>query len=1044
MKLNVLGEVRLSTDGHPVGLGTGKERKLFVYLALANGAPLSGQELADRLWDGSPPPAYRSTLHTYLTRLRRRLESAGIDRTLLTHNGGGYVLRLPPQGLDWTRLLRLRSRAFALRRAGEHRSARAALGEALQLWQGTPLPGLPGRWTERMRVTMEHTHQEVLEEWARLSLDAGEAAEALRVVGEALTRYPTSEPLHLCALRAMRALGRTSDALVAYQNLKERLARDLGASPSPELQREFSRILRETSHISGEDAGSASPETVPLRDNLTRDPRYFRGREKEVLLLSSRLREPHQENSPVWIISGMPGIGKSTLATHTAHLVKEAFPDARLTLDLRGNHERLPPLTTGEAATELLRMLRIPAKHIPDSLHEQIALWREHTRSLRALVILDDAAAAEQVAPLLPVGDRCAALVTSRLQLPEVDEAERLPLGLPSLSESVEMFTAASGRPAGEGASEDSLMEEVVSRCGRLPLAMRLIATLLRLRPTWTLSDVLNRLPRAAEQGVGAFRVGPRDMAVVFDLSLRAISPQAREAFLLLGLHPTRTVCSAVATALIGRDENDSFRLLEELVGASLTEEYAPGLFRTHALVKAHAFHRALESLPADAVRTARERMYAAYLDSCRSADLSLHPHRQGRDSEEAPEGVEPWPVERAEAWLRRELPTVLTVIGDARAQGSQRTAAQLSHTLAEHLDVHGPWHSAPELHQHALEWYERQGSARGVARASFDLARALRRTGPLDQALRHNTVAREQWALVGDGLGESWAIAQLGMLHFVSHRYDQSRSCLEHALETFQRRRNLPGIVFALHFRGLCSFMVSKFHEAIADFSDAIAILERSHDLDNLLDTRMNLAGALQQLGYHREAWALCEKVLETARPRDDDRRAAVAWSNMADLALHRQRPEHAIMCLNNALSSLDRFHDPWTKGSVLANLGSAHMMSDQLEEARSYFQRSLDFRGLSAPTVVVNALLGLAFIEQTHENTSEAVRHLHHAVHTAAHHGLRKEHARALHALGQHLSACGSTAEGRSRLEDAALLYEDLGAPEATLVRSFLASLP
>ena len=1044
MKLSVLGEIRLSTDDRPVKLGNGRERDLLVHLALTNGDPLSARELADRLWNGFPPSAYRSTLHTYVTRLRRRLESAGIDRTVLAHNGGGYVLRLSPQELDWERLLRLRSRASALKQTGEHRSARSTLAGALGLWRGTPLAGLSGRWAERMRVTMERAHQEILEEWAKLSLVAGEPAHVLRVLDGALARYPTHEPLHLCALRAMHALGRTADALVAYQDLRNRLSEELGSSPSLELQREFHRILKDTSSAPTENTKTDFREPFPLRDNLDRDTRFFRGRKKEAILLSSHLCEPHQETPRTWIISGMPGVGKTTLAVHSAHRVKEHFPDARLQLDLRGNHEQLPPLTAGEAITELLRMLRLPAKHIPDAFHDQISLWREHTRSLRALVILDDAATAEQVLPLLPTGNRCATIITSRLQLPEIDEAERLPLGIPSLSESLEMFSAASGRSTEEDSSETDLREEVVSRCGRLPLAMQLTATLLRLNPRWTLQDILSRLPKTVEQGVGAFRVGQRDMAKVFDLSLRTISPEAREAFLLLGLHPTRTFCADVATALIGRGKEASRRLLDELVGVSLIEEYSPDRFKTHTLVKSHAFHHALASLSPDMLRAARERMYSAYLESCRSADLSLYPHRQGLDSEESGEGVERWETEQAEAWLRNELPTVLTVIGDAHSQGAGRVASDLAHALAEHLDVHGPWQNAPALHEQALCWHEQQRSARGVARASFDLARALRRTNRLEQAMSHNTVAREQWALIGDELGVGWGVAQSGLFHFVSGRYDQGTPLLEEALETFQTSQSRSGVVFALHIRGLCSHMTSKFHEAIADYSDAIAILERSHDLDNLLDVQMNLAGALQQLGYHREAWALCEKVLATVRSRGDDRRLSVAWSNMGELALHRQRPEQAVECLTHALSSLQRFHDPWTQSSVLANLGAAHVMADRPEEARGYFQRSLGFHLLSSPTVVVDALLGLAKVEQACGNALEATHHLHYAVDTATRHGLRKERARALHALGQHLNTQSSGTDGRSQLEEAAFLYQELAAPEADLLHSLLDAMP
>lgn len=1042
MQLNVLGDVHLRTDGRLVGLGTGKERELIVHLALSTGRPLSAQELAARLWEDDPPPSFRATLHTYVTRLRRRLESAGIERTVLTHNGGGYLLHLSPQALDWTRLAQARSRAGSLKQVGQHREARTCLEEGLHLWRGTPLSGLPGRWMGRMRVSMERAHQEILAEWAEVALAAGDAAEVVRVLGDALAHYPTNDPLHLWALRAMRSAGRTSDALLTYQALKERLSDELGASPSHALQREFRELLDDTSSLAAEDAPAARRATAPRRDNLDRDARSFRGRERELLLLTSHLRETNPDLPRAWVISGMPGVGKSTLAARAAHLAGDAFPDATLTLDLRGNNERLPPRTPDEAIAELLRLLHVPAKHMPDAPHEQVALWREQTRSMRALVILDDAASAEQVAPLLPSGDRCAVVITSRLQLPEIEEVERLPLGLPSLPESVEMFAAIAGRAVPPG--ESDVMRQVITRCGRLPLAMRLVATLLRLRPEWALSDMLRRLPHVGQRGLSAFRVGQLDMARVFDLSLRALSPQGRDAYLRLGLHPTRVVCAQAATALIGTGEDASLRSLDALVDASLVEEYEPGGYRLHALIKEHAYTSAEQTLSDEEMRAARERMHTAYLDGCRSADLSLYPHRQGMDSQETRAGIARQPVEEAQTWLRRELPTVLTVIGDAQAQGAGGVAADLAHVLAEHLDVHGPWHSAPALHEYALRWHQRRGDARGAARAGFDLARAFLRLMQTEKATWNNNTAREQWIEAGDRLGTAWVSAQFAMICYVSGRYEQGLTSLERALETFEACAHRPGVVFGLKVRGMFHLSASAFHQAIADFSDAINVVEQTPDLQLLLGIQLNLAGALRELGYHREAQHLCEEVLAAASARGNDHEAATALTNLGELALHRQRPEEAIAHLESALRYFVRIHDPWTECMALSNMGSALLLADRAREARSYFLQSLELRDSSAPKAAVEALLGLAQIEQSLGKRREATSRLQQAITTALHHGLRKERAQALHALGQHLAALGDDAGGRHHLEASARAYEELAAPEAFLVRSLLEGTP
>lgn len=132
MQLYVLGSVHLYSNDKAVDLGSGRERELLIHLALASGRPLAAHELASRLW-GTPPPTYRSTLHTYVTRLRRRLETAGIERTLLSHGASGYQFGIEPDNIDWSRLEGLRERAHALRRVDQRSAARTLLREAVRL-----------------------------------------------------------------------------------------------------------------------------------------------------------------------------------------------------------------------------------------------------------------------------------------------------------------------------------------------------------------------------------------------------------------------------------------------------------------------------------------------------------------------------------------------------------------------------------------------------------------------------------------------------------------------------------------------------------------------------------------------------------------------------------------------------------------------------------------------------------------------------------------------------------------------------------------------
>jgi DNA-binding SARP family transcriptional activator/Tfp pilus assembly protein PilF len=1046
VRLCVLGSIHLSSDGRRVTPTTGRERALLAALALTGPGRLPLRELADRLWNGSPPEGYRSTLHTYVTRLRGKIEAAGLDRGILTHTAEGYLLRLPAQALDWERFRSLRSRARALHQAGRSAEARAALEEALALWKGPALPGVSGRWVEQLRVSMERSHQDALAVWASLAIAEGDHAEAVEVLGSALVAYPVNESLHGHLLHGLHALGRTADALAAYQRLRERLSEELGVDPSPALRRRFELLLRATADPDGD----GGPQTPPpptgkprtVVDNLAREPRHFRGRTAQTRLLCSRLRETESGFAHLWVVCGMAGVGKSQLSLHVAHRVKDLYPDARLSVDLRGHDERAAPLSAEEALTELMRLLRVPVPPTVLSLAERVALWREHTRSMRLLLLLEDAASAEQVLPLLPSGTRCAVVITSRFFLPEVEGADHLPLGLPSDEECAEMFSAALDRPWGE--EEADTLAEIIDRCDRLPIAVGLVANLAQFHPSWSPRDLLHRLPSPSYPGLSAFRVGGRDLSRIFDVSVDAMDPRARDAFLLLGLHPTRGMDGRVAAALVGPDEHASRQALMDLVSAHLLNEPEPDRFEMHALLRSHARHRARDGLSPERVHAAKQRMYAAYLSLTRGADRALYPHRPGRDDHEPPWTGEPWPEERAMAWFRRELATVLTVVAEADRHGAGRTALCLARVVCDHMDAHGPWSEAVTVHTAVVEWARDHGEDREQARAHFDLARALLRVGEVDRAGEHSRSAHERWSEAGDVLGQAWAVAQRAMISFVGNDYAGSRALVERALETFEARGHRPGIVFCLRVRGLCHLAVSAAHEGIADLSDAAAVLERARDPQLLMEVRINLAGAFQQLGYHRQAWALCEMVLTTARQRGDRRKEAFALTNMGELSLQRGRPEQAVPCLRKALEILETFRDPWTTGTVLTTLGTAQIATGQLAQARSHFRRGLAMGEFLNPLATVDSLLGLARIEATDGDSGLVGTYLRKAASTAEQHGLRKERAEALRALGQHLSSHGEVREGRTSLIRSEAIFAELGSPEAQVVRSLLDTLP
>ncbi|MBQ1015950.1 transcriptional regulator, partial [Micromonospora sp. M51] len=278
------------------------------------------------------------------------------------------------------------------------------------------------------------------------------------------------------------------------------------------------------------------------------------------------VKEIEEDGIRIQVVDGMPGSGKTTLAVHVATALADRYPDAQLFIDLHGHSERRP-LTTATAVAALLRQLGVPVERVPENLDDRLALWRIELAGRRALVVLDNAASADQVAPLLPNGAQSLGLITSRRRLIGVDEGPPSSLPVLDADEAIELL----GRVAGMEriAAEPEAAAEVARRCGHLPLAIRLAGARLAHRPRWRVADLAERLVAGAGP-LAELTAGQRSVGQAFALSYAQVSPSAQRLFPLLGLYPTGRFDSRVAAALVDLPLADTQEQLDELVDAHL------------------------------------------------------------------------------------------------------------------------------------------------------------------------------------------------------------------------------------------------------------------------------------------------------------------------------------------------------------------------------------------------------------------------------------------------------------------------------------------
>ena len=471
MEFEVLGPVRLLRDGEATRLGRMQRLLLSVLLVHAN-RPVSGDLLADALWDGVAAARVEQNLRLHIHRLRRLLG----DRERLSFGPGGYRLVVQPGELDAERFESLVDDASEVVGDDPQRTA-DLLREALALWQGTPYEGLddPVLTDEGQRLTDRRIS--ATESLYDAELNRGHDVGVVDELTDLVRRYPLRERLATLLMTALYRSGRQADALQVYQDARRRLVDELGLEPGPELRAIEQQVL------AGEpvNVGVRGSVSMPVPAQLPPNVRGFAGREDEIATLN-RLLSVTTDSTVIATLSGTAGVGKTALAVRWAHRVRDRFPDGQLYIDLRG-YGPDAPLAPEDALAGFLRALGVAGVDVPQELDERAARYRSLLDGRRMLVVLDNARAADQVRPLLPSAASCAVLITSRDSLVGLgvrDGAERIGLHRLGVDEARDLMTSLLGD---DTAVDTEALDRLIEQCARLPLALRIAVDLVRTRP---------------------------------------------------------------------------------------------------------------------------------------------------------------------------------------------------------------------------------------------------------------------------------------------------------------------------------------------------------------------------------------------------------------------------------------------------------------------------------------------------------------------------------------------------------------------------------
>jgi DNA-binding SARP family transcriptional activator len=419
----VLGPVTVgAVEG---GLGGPKPKALLVALLRQTRHVVATERLVDLLWDDAPPSSATALVHTYVSLLRRGLTAAGLADALRTR-APGYLLDVEPGECDVHVFEQENERARHAERAGAFEQAREGYRQALSLWRGQALGGVDTRFAVAWADDLHERRLAARDGLARTSLALGRAEDAADELRGLVGEHPLREESRALLMRALAESGRQADALEVYRDGRRRLLDELGIEPGRHLRDLHAAILDGSLTVTPSTAAQAA-HAVPTRPavqtserpvarTLPPDIGDFTGRAEELAAVLALGNTPPDERTttPVVVVSGAGGTGKSALAVHAAHRLAQRYPDGQLFADLRGFGAELSPFTV---LARFLTALGVPAAELPAGLDERIALYRQHLAGRRLIVVLDNARGEQQVRPLLPGDPGCLVLLTSRSRL---------------------------------------------------------------------------------------------------------------------------------------------------------------------------------------------------------------------------------------------------------------------------------------------------------------------------------------------------------------------------------------------------------------------------------------------------------------------------------------------------------------------------------------------------------------------------------------------------------------------------------------------------
>ena len=881
--------------------GSTRLRGILAVLLLHAGQSIAFETMVEWVWPDDQGPERDATFHTYGNRIRSAL-SGMADPPTLTTRDRSYRLEVDRSEVDYFDFRHAVDRATALVARGEHHAVVPLLSAALECWSEIPLLDAKGDRARNWSAAAERTHLVHAHETLMRALSVlGRHDEVLRRWSDLPLEHQTNLTLVKRRLDALHGAGLHSEGITFHLDVRKRLLADFNQDEADELKKFHDGLVRGVAERPVPVVFPSREEGSPVR-LLPHDISDFTGRADLLDQLNRAVAVANgRAPSGIMMLAGAPGVGKTSLVVHWAHHIADRF-SAVLYIDLKGFSGGIPA-DPSEVVTSFLDAFDFPVERIPHAAGRAAKL-----RNLvgNALVILDNAASADAVMPLLECFVNCMVVVTSRRGLSRVTRRGALAVRVLPMGrrESVTWLTSHLGPRA---RNEPEAVTRLSAICDGSPLALRSVADHVATRPGVRLAEFVEELRTTANLlDLGDDGDGSESIRKIFSWSYEALADDDRRTFRLLGLHPGPDLSVEAAAALCGCDAETARRSLDTLVHANLlTQPHSRGRYEFHDIIRRFAREHGTREEHHAEREAAEKRLFDFFLHSATAADATVFPFRPDHPIQPPAKGVTPLRFdsdEQAMAWCARERVNVMSLTHHAAAR---------------------------ELDEYALRLPTTSGEM-------------LQRLGYYDDVLSALNIAIRAARSLGDTEAEADTVSNLGFVHVLLRDFVSAESCLRTADNLYDRIGNVVGGAMVLHYLARLRVEQGRFRDGIELNRAALAKL-RGQGTEGLeIIVLYRLAEAHRLANDLGAATSYCRDALWLAEKLADERAQAQCLTELGAIGLAAGDLVLARGYCHRAIAVHERLREHYQAGKTYVVLGAIHGGQGNLAEAERYARRA------------------------------------------------------------------------------------------------------